>query len=487
MITPQNTLSTNLPSPATDPVGPTGRLATWLADLKLDDVPVQVCERAKSLALDGLACAIVGAQLPWSRKAVEAVLTLESGNECTLIGWDKTTSAPAAALLNGTFIQGFELDDVHPGAPLHSASLVLPSMLACVEKEARKNVKINGASFLQGLVAGFETGPRIGLALGGIEMLSRGWHSGAVFGTHSSAAATGTLLHLDAAQFEDALGLAATQSCGLMAAQFEAMSKRMHHGLSSRNGLYAAYLARSGYTGIKRVFEREFGGFLSTFGEGHEPDASQIASGLGERWETQSIVIKPYATMGGLHAPLDALFDIASRRNLHVDEIEHVEVELAHGVYSHGWWKLERPLTPTGAQMNIAYAMAVGILDGAAMVHQFAPDRINQDDIWTLIPKIKARHNPEFDKGGPKGRLRTRVCVHFVDGTMLEASRMTSRANSEPQSGEEVIAKYRTLTDGLIDKARQDEIVRIVSKLEELDDVGSLIELLAPRVKAAFD
>ncbi|WP_273768176.1 MmgE/PrpD family protein, partial [Aeromonas hydrophila] len=69
--------------------------------------------------------------------------------------------------------------------------------------------------------------------------------------------ASGVLLQLDTAAFEDALGLAATQSAGLMAAQYEAMSKRMHHGFAARNGLYAAHLAASGYTGIQRVFERD--------------------------------------------------------------------------------------------------------------------------------------------------------------------------------------------------------------------------------------
>jgi len=33
-------------------------------------------------------------------------------------------------MLNSSFIQGFELDDYHPLAPLHSNSLVLPAMLA---------------------------------------------------------------------------------------------------------------------------------------------------------------------------------------------------------------------------------------------------------------------------------------------------------------------------------------------------------------------
>ena len=117
--------------PATDPAGPTGRLATWLADVILDDVPASVREHAKHLLLDGVACALVGAQLPVSRKGVEAITALDDAGSAQLIGWDGlSTSAPSAAMLNSSFIQGFELDDYHPLAPLHSNSLVIPAMLA---------------------------------------------------------------------------------------------------------------------------------------------------------------------------------------------------------------------------------------------------------------------------------------------------------------------------------------------------------------------
>ena len=50
------------------------------------------------------------------------------------------------------------------------------------------------------MIAGFETGTRVGLALHGPEMLTRGWHSGSVFGTHAAAAASGALRGLDAAR-----------------------------------------------------------------------------------------------------------------------------------------------------------------------------------------------------------------------------------------------------------------------------------------------
>src|SRR6476660_4654793 len=303
---PVTHLSNESVAAPTDPNGPTGRLATWLANTNLADVPPSVRDHAKHLLLDGVACALVGAQLPVSRKGVEGVTALDNAGSGLLIGWGgRTTSAPSAAMLNSSFIQGFELDDYHPLAPLHSNALVLPAMLAAVPHVGR----VSGADFLLGAILGYETGPRVGQALGGLEMISRDWHSGVVFGTLSAAASAGTLYDLDAAGFEDALGMAATQSCGLMSAQFESMVKRMQHGFASRNGLTAAALAASGYVGIKRVFERPYGGWLAVFGEGHRTYPEDIYKGLGILWETERIAVKAYACMGLLHAAVGATLE----------------------------------------------------------------------------------------------------------------------------------------------------------------------------------
>ncbi|WP_377810163.1 MmgE/PrpD family protein [Azospirillum sp. A29] len=74
---------------ATDPAGPTGRLATWLAGLRLADVPERVRWRAIHLLLDGIGCASVGAQLPWSRRVVESLCRLEGRGPAQLIGWNR--------------------------------------------------------------------------------------------------------------------------------------------------------------------------------------------------------------------------------------------------------------------------------------------------------------------------------------------------------------------------------------------------------------
>jgi aconitate decarboxylase len=76
MARPTTVRNTGKPArPATDPAGPTGRLATWVAGTTLNDVPAPVRDRAKYLILDGIACALVGAQLPVSRSGGSTLST----------------------------------------------------------------------------------------------------------------------------------------------------------------------------------------------------------------------------------------------------------------------------------------------------------------------------------------------------------------------------------------------------------------------------
>jgi 2-methylcitrate dehydratase PrpD len=469
---------------ATDPAGPTGRLVTWLAGTTLADVPPPVREHAKHLILDGVACALVGAQLPVSRTGVEAITALDDAGTAALIGWGgRTTSAPSAAMLNSSFIQGFELDDYHPLAPLHSNALVLPAMLAAAPHAGT----VTGEKFLLGAILGYESGPRVGEALGGLEMISRGWHSGVVFGTVSAAASAGTLYGLDAAGFEDALGMAATQSCGLMSAQFESMVKRMQHGFAARAGLTAAALAAAGYAGIKRVFERGYGGWLAVFGECHHPDASKIYHGLGTVWETQRIAVKAYAAMGLLHAGIAAALQLRAAGGITADQVERIDIDMPEAAYGHGGWQAERPLAPIGAQMNIMYTVAVALLDGAVLIDQFAEDRINRDDVWNLIGRTRTHHHKAYDELPAADQLTTRVAVTLKDGsTRAKTVAHPPGTGDQLLTNADIVTKYRNLTHSLIDSGRQDAIEKAVLGLEALDDISVLTGLLTPTVRAAL-
>src|ERR1700734_561018 len=484
MVTPGTRKDTGSQAhPATDPGGPTGRLATWVARTTLDDVPASVRDRARHLVLDGIGCAIVGAQLPVSRIGVEGLTALDGSGDAALIGWDgRATSSTSAAMLNSSFIQGFELDDYHPLAPLHSNSIILPAMLAAAPRIGR----VSGQSFLLGAILGYETGPRVGQALGGLDMLSRGWHSGVVFGPIPAAAAAGTLYGLDAAGFEDAFGMAATQSCGLMSAMFESMVKRMQHGFASRNGLTAAALAAAGYVGIKRVFERPYGGWLAVFGEGHRTYPEDIYKGLGVLWETERIAVKAYSCMGLLHAAIDAALELRSKVDL--SQIQRIDIDMGEAAYSHGGWKAERPLQVIGAQMNVAYAVAVALLDGDVLIDQFRQDRINRDDVWALIDKTLTHHEKAYDHLPIDEQLTTQVRLTLTDGSTRTAKVVHPRGTGDRNlTNADIRDKYAKLTHRIIAADRQAAIEKAVLHLDTLDDIAQLTALLTPAVHSPLD
>jgi 2-methylcitrate dehydratase PrpD len=300
--------------------------------------------------------------------------------------------------------------------------------------------------------------------------------------------AAGKLRELDAAMLEDALGMAGTQSGGLMAAQYEAMSKRMQHGFAARNGYYAAGLAEGGYTGIKKVFDRPYGGYLAVFGEGHNPDPSQVIAGLGERWHTEVIMVKSYAAQGGLHGTIQAALELRTEHRIDPKSIAHIEIRVGQTVYSHGWWQPERPLTSIGAQMNLGYAASVALLDGAVMPPQFTEEKLNADDVWELLGKVEVKLDENIQNGPAFERYATELTITLNDGTVLDKRIVQPHGGpSDPVTNDDLIAKYRALVGPLVTPERLAAIEHAVLRLEELADIRELAQLLAAPVAGALD
>src|SRR6266481_4251193 len=256
-------------------------VAAFVAGLTYGRIPAAVIARLKLLILDSLGCALYGTELPWSRILMATLGGLDETKACAVWGTGRRLSAPHAALVNGTLVQSFELDDVHRAGVLHVGAVTLPALMAVAELRPG----MTGPDFLRAALAGYETGPRVGLCMGP-EHIGQGWHSGATVGVFAAGAAAARGLKLDAEKTVHALGIAGTQSAGLMAAQYGAMVKRMHAGRSSQSGLYGALLAEQGFTGIVDVLESPYGGFCTTFSRSSDRfDLSQLVRGFGEVWQ----------------------------------------------------------------------------------------------------------------------------------------------------------------------------------------------------------
>jgi aconitate decarboxylase len=452
----------------------TKKLAAFIAGLSYESIPRDVIERIKLLMLDSLGCALYSTNLEWCRILRDTLLATDKSQSTSVWGTSHKLSSPHAALVNGTQIQGFELDDVHRQGVLHVGAVTLPALIAVAESHR----KISGRDFLAAAVAGYETGPRVGLCMGQ-EHIGQGWHSGATVGVFAAAAAAARALGLDADKTVHALGIAGTQSAGLMAAQYGAMVKRMHAGRSSQSGLYGALLAQAGFTGITDVFEAPYGGFCTTFSRSTDRfKLEQLSAGLGERYETMRVSLKFYSCVGSNHTTLDAIRDIRKRRPFTLTELNKIVVHGSQVTVDHVGWTY-KPQGLTSAQLNLPYCVATLLLDGDVFVEQFTEAAVDDADRIALARKVEVVHDPAITALGSNFRHQVRVDVHLADGSVHSETRAAPRGSEQSfASAEDIVAKFRKLARGILSDAQQQALIDAMLNLDTLADAADIARRL---------
>jgi len=452
----------------------TRRIADFVSQLRFEQIPEPVRERGKLLVLDSLGCAIYGAKLEWCRILQQTFGDLDASRTTTIWGTAQKLSSTNAALVNGTQVQGFELDDVHRDGVLHCGAVTLPALVAVAESHA----SMSGREFLAAAIAGYEIGPRVGRCMGQ-EHIGQGWHSGATLGVFSAVAGAACGLKLDPEQTVHALGIAGTQAAGLMAAQYGAMVKRMHAGRSAQSGLYGALLAKAGFTGIRDVFEAPYGGFCTTFSRSTDRfNLDALSAGLGSEWEAMRVALKFYSCVGSNHTTLDAIRDIRKRRPFTLDELDRIVVHGSRVTADHVGWPY-KPEGLTSAQLNLPYCVATLLLEGDVFVEQFTEAAVTDRGRMELSRKVEVIEDPAITARGARFRHMVRVDVYLRDGSMHTETREAPRGSEHSFAPEgDIVDKFRKLTRAAMPKDHQDALVEAVLKIETLADARGLIQLL---------
>jgi 2-methylcitrate dehydratase PrpD len=452
----------------------TRKIAEFVSSLTYERIPQAVRERIKLLILDSLGCAIHGAHLAWCRILRSALEKVDATRTTVVWGTPVRLSSPHAALINGTQVQGFELDDVHRRGVLHVGAVTLPALMAVAESHSM----LRGREFLTAAVAGYEIGPRVGLCMGQ-EHIGQGWHSGATVGVYSAAAGAARGLRLSAPETIHALGIAGTQAAGLMAAQYGAMVKRMHAGRAAQSGLYGALLAKDGFTGIADVFEAPYGGFCTTFSRSQDRfHLEELSAGLGERFETLNISLKFYSCVGSNHTTIDAIRDIRRRRPFTIEELDTIVVHASQVTVDHVGWPY-RPAGLTAAQLNLPFCVATLLVEGDVFVDQFTPEAVEDRARIELARKVKVVHDPAITALGSAFRHKVRVDVLLRDGTIETETREAPRGSEQSFADDgEIFEKFSKLTRAAMTRKRQAALVDAVLNLENLSDAKQLAQLL---------
>jgi 2-methylcitrate dehydratase PrpD len=442
----------------------TQAIAQFVSGLRYEDIPTEVIARIKLLMLDSFGCAIYGSALEWSRILRTTLHAVDKTEGCWVWGTPERLSAPHAALVNGTLVQSFELDDVHRQGVLHVGAVTLPPLVAVTEMRPG----LSGRDFLRAAVAGYEIGPRVGKCMGP-QHIGQGWHSGATVGVFSAASGAAAALGLTAEQTVHALGIAGTQSAGLMAAQYGAMVKRMHAGRSAQSGLYGALLAANGFTGIVDVFESPYGGFCTTFSRSTDRfDLNELSSELGREWETLRISLKFYSCVGSNHTTLDAIRRMQARKSFGPADVQEIVVHGSHVTVEHVGWRYE-PQGLTSAQLNLPFCVATLLLEGDVFVDQFTDDVVEDERRIALSRKVSVVHDPEITARGSNFRHLVRVEVLLNDGTRMEETVEAPRGSEHSFASEaDIVDKFMKLATHAVSREKADRVVNAVLGAERL-------------------
>ena len=450
-------------------------LAAFVSGLQFEQIPTEVLTRIKLLMLDSIGCAIYGANLEWCRILQKALVDIDTTRACIVWATGEKLSAPHAALVNGTQVQSFELDDVHRQGVLHVGAVVLPALIAIAEMRP----DMSGREFLTSAVAGYEVGPRVGIAMRP-DHIAQGWHSGATVGVFSAVAGAARGLKLDVNRTVHALGIAGTQSSGLMAAQYGAMVKRMHAGRASQSGLYGALFAEQGFTGIINVLESEYGGFCTTFSRSQDRfDLEELTAGLGEKWQTMGVALKFYSCVGSNHSTLDAVRALQSEVPFAESDVDEIVVHGSQVTMDHVGWKYE-PQGLTSAQLNLPYCVATWLLDGDCFVDQFTDDMVADPERMRVAGKVRVEHDAAITAMGSKSRHKVRVEVRLKNGTVLQRTVEAGRGNENNFASEgDIVEKFDKLAAHTLPMAQVEQIRDWMLNLERQADASALPRLLA--------
>ncbi|MFH1485499.1 MAG: MmgE/PrpD family protein [Chloroflexota bacterium] len=468
------------------PTDAASELAQFLAQLSYDGIPPSTLDLMKKLTLDVLGAMLAGTSAEGCQNVVELVKSWGGTNQSTVAGDGAKVPFPNAVLANVTMARALELDDVHEKALLHPTVAVVPAALAFSEWKGG----ITGKQFLTACIAAEEVTCRIGLApeyhVAGEHHRPRGMSFTYQCGTFGAAAVTGRLLSMNEAQLLNSLGNAYSQVAGnQQGIQEAALIVRVQQGLSAKAGTVAALLAEQGITGPKQVLEGVFG-YYNVFHRGLY-DREMITRGLGDTFEVDNISIKPYPCCKIIHASIAATLETVSGHDIDADKVGEVIVH----VNSRESWdeccqpveKKRAPQNPIEAQFSLPYGVAVAVAKRKVSLASYTPEGIKDPEVLRIAQLVKPVMDPESDISlGKILPMPATVDIHLRDGSSFSRTVRYARGHPRnPMSWPEVVDKFYSCA-GWGDrwkKAKLDEIVETVHRLDSVQDVGILARLLA--------
>ncbi len=392
-------------------------IAAWVAGLTYDDLPPEVIDRAKGLTLQGLSSALLGYGLPQTDMALAMMQEEDAGGAgvaTVLVHGAKLTKGGACYVNSDLMFLGGKWDTfrmlTHPGCA------ILPAALMASEIEGA-----SGKDYITGIVAGYEVMER--MAADFIPtVMSRGFHSGPVFGIFGAAIAAAKIGGLNAEQIHGAIA----QCVNLASGNLEGIrsgGNSIREGGAVRNALLAVALGRHGMPGGETVLEGEAGFYHSytgnnkgelrySFTADNRTTLDKITKDLGKDWMILETLYRIYSTAGYNIAHVDVTAALCAEHDIQPEDVERIEAVV-------NWMETEYPSPAFPARStepkvgSTQYYSAYGVVERSFPMTKFVEHGIGPDDppaVLEMMKRVTIVPSHRHTLFGP------RVTIHLKDG-----------------------------------------------------------------------
>ena len=430
-------------------------LVEYMLAARQVQLPAQVIQKGKSHLLDSLAAVVSGSTLKPGKLGLQHAREQGGREECSVLGTNLKTTPIMAAFANGMSGHADETDDSN--SQLHPGCAIVPAALALAESQDR-----GGEALLRAVILGYDIGFRFHQAFE-----PRSTTFGATFGC---ATAAGTLAALDAMQMRYLISYAAQQASGSRAwvGDDDHIEKAFDYAaMPARNGVTAALLIKSGFTGNRDVLEGDQG-IIKTYAP---CDPAKILAELGQRFTITSCLIKKYPVGSPMMETVDATLAMLAKQSVNADEIDKVVVRIPES----GARTVNNRHMP---DVNVQFMVAAILIEGKLtfdMAHDYA--RFQNPRVLALKEKVQLIADNEMEKSGP--RFQGLVEVTLRDGRVVGEHVIDCRGRPEnPMSPEEVEKKAAWLMEPVLGKNKVDQIIDSVRRIESISSVRDLAKLL---------
>ena len=430
-------------------------LVEYMLAARQAKLPAEVVQKGKSHILDSLAAIVSGSRLKPGQLGLQHARAQGGKEECSVLGTNFKTTPIVAAFANGMSAHADETDDSN--SQLHPGCAIVPAAWAMAESQGS-----NGDALLRAVILGYDIGFRFHQAFE-----PRSTSFGATFG---ASAAAGALAELNALKLCYLVSYAAQQASGSRAwvGDDDHIEKAFDYaGMPARNGVTAALLIKSGFTGNRDVLEGDQG-IIKTYAP---CDPKKLLAELGQRFTITSCLVKKYPVGSPMMETVDAMLTLISKQPIRAEDVEKIIVRIP----ASGARTVNNRHMP---DVNVQYMVSAILVDGK-LTFESAHDyeRFKNPRVLSLKEKVQLVGDEEMERSGP--RFQGLVEITLKNGKTLREHVINCRGRPEnPMDPEEVEKKAAWLMEPVLGKSKADQIIEASRRLETVDSVRGLSGLL---------